>query len=109
MNKQMTKEYRLRRALASLMESLESHGDHRALWSALQAVNPEAATRLAKACADSEATAGMLLGMGLSAETEFSLLDRFLVGNAMTELPRMERWMAQLQRLDLQRALAPKA
>ena len=99
--KQMTKEYRLRKAVASLLESLESHGDHRAAWNALQAVNPDVASRLAKACADSETVAGMLLGMGMSADTEFSLLDQFLIGNPQEELPKMERWMAQLQRLQL--------
>lgn len=97
----MTKEYRLRKALASLLDSLESHGDHGAAFSALQAVNPEAALRLRKACADSEATAGLLLGMGTSSETEFSVLDRFLVGNPSVELQKLERWIAQLLSLQI--------
>lgn len=109
MSKQMTKEYRLRRAMASLLDALAAHGDHRAAWNALRAVHPEAATRLVKACADSEIAAGMVLTMGVSAETEFSMLDRLLIGNPMDELPRMERWVAQLQRLDLHYALTPKA
>lgn len=95
----MTKEYRLRKAVSSLMAYLESHGDHPAVLSALRAVHPEAASRLARACANSEAAAGQLLGMGASSDTEFSLLDRLLIGNPSDELPRLEHLVAQLLRL----------
>lgn len=107
--KQMNSEYRLRKAVASLLTSLKSHGDHRAAWSALQAVHPDAASRLAKACADSEATAGMLLGMDMSAEAEFSVLDQLLTGNPQEELPRMERWLEHLQQLQLRYPVPYKA
>lgn len=105
----MTKEYRLRKAMASLLHSLEGHGDRRAIWNALQAVHPEVATRLAKACEDSETVAGMLLSMGVSSETEFSMLDQFLIGNPLEEILKMEQWMAQLQGLHLKHSTTHKA
>jgi hypothetical protein len=108
MSTRMTKEYRLRKAVASLMNSLEVHGDHLALFSALRSVHPEAASRLAKACANSEAAAGQLLGMGMSHDAEFSLLDRLLTGNPSDELPRLERWMAKLSTISSSRLEASK-
>lgn len=37
------------------------------------------------------------------------VLDQFLIGNPQEELPKMERWMAQLQRLQLKFSPPPKA
>lgn len=96
MSSRMTKEYRLRKALASLVASLQSHEDHSAVLTALRAVNPEAASRLAAICLDSEAATGQLLGMGYSDDTEFSVLDKLIVGDPSKEIPRLERMVTLL-------------
>jgi hypothetical protein len=85
--------------MASLLASLQLHEDHPAVLSALRAVHPEAASRVAQLCANSEATAGQLLGMGYSGDTEFSVLDKLIVGNPNEELPRLERLVAMLEHL----------
>lgn len=63
---------------------------------------------MVKSCADIETAVGMLLGIGMSAKSEFSLLNIFLVRNPQDEVPCMERWMAQSHRLQLNHTDAPK-
>lgn len=50
----------------------------------------EAASHVVKACAESETDAGVLLGIGISAETELSLLNSLLAHNPQDEVSRME-------------------